>query len=233
MLTVKYNKFKVTLPISKNEVELRPFLITEQKVILQAIALEDASVITTALNDVVSACILNDIEIDTLPYADVEFLILKLRSISVNDVLPLTYECSNDFEGGKCGNEISFILPLDKVKVTESSKEDIEITDKISIGIKEVDYGLLSSLKKGDEYESKVIKNSIDVIYEGENIYSPSDFSDEEMDAFLNSLSISDYSKLKDACMNIRTVFYEREVKCTKCQHTEKLTFKGIQDFLI
>lgn len=235
MLTVKYNSFKIELPISKITIKIRPFLITEQKVILQAITLEDQEVITEALNDVLKACILDDdIDINRLPYGDVEYLILRLRAISVNDILSLSYRCKNTHEGEVCNNNINFVLPIEKVEIVERFDDGIvDITDKISLKIKEIDYGVLSTIKKGDDYERTCVKNSIEVIYDGDDVYKPSDFTDKELDEFLDSLSINDYTKVKDRCLLLRTVYYENEITCNKCNHTEKLVFKGMQDFLV
>ena len=52
-------RFSTELPISKKKVEYRPFLVREQKILLQALEGEDVKNITNSLYDLIKACVYN------------------------------------------------------------------------------------------------------------------------------------------------------------------------------
>ena len=68
------------------------------------------------------------------------------------------------------------------------------------------------------------------VMTEEENI-PLSDESREEVDAFLNSLSPDQFELITKFVNSIPKIQYETEYQCESCQHQNKLTLEGIQDF--
>jgi hypothetical protein len=68
------------------------------------------------------------------------------------------------------------------------------------------------------------------VMTEDENIQL-SDESKEEVEAFLNSLSAEQFEMITEFVNSIPKIKYETEYNCESCQHENKLTLEGIQDF--
>ena len=78
-------RYTTELPVSKQKVDYRPFLVKEQKALLIALESEERSTTANSLFDLIKACVYNtdEIKLDYLPMADVEWLFLQIRIKSV------------------------------------------------------------------------------------------------------------------------------------------------------
>ena len=79
-------KYRTILPSDGREVEFRPFLVKEQKVLMLAQQEENEETMFKAVQDLVEACTFNEIKCATLPTIDMEHLFLKIRVKSVGEV---------------------------------------------------------------------------------------------------------------------------------------------------
>ena len=88
--------YEIELPLSKKRIKYRPFLVKEQKLFLMN-ADENADVesIVKVIRQVLRNCVLSDIDIDSLPLFDLEYLFMHLRARSVSEVTNLKYRCNN------------------------------------------------------------------------------------------------------------------------------------------
>jgi hypothetical protein len=63
----------------------RPYLVSEEKILMEAKQSREVKEIFRAVKDVISACCLeDDFDVDTIPNCDVTTLFLRLRAASVN-----------------------------------------------------------------------------------------------------------------------------------------------------
>lgn len=63
--------YHLELPSSGKEIQYRPFLVREEKLLVLALESEDTKEITTAIKNVIRACIKNkDIKVEELPTFD-------------------------------------------------------------------------------------------------------------------------------------------------------------------
>ena len=70
--------YSMTLPSNGKEVKYRPFLVKEEKLLLIAMEGEKEDEIMNAIKDVISNCVYDDINIDTLPLFDIEYIFCLL-----------------------------------------------------------------------------------------------------------------------------------------------------------
>jgi hypothetical protein len=102
--------FEVTLPSTKKTVYFRQMLVRDEKILLIAKAADDDVDINRAVKQVVNNCLM-DTNIDTLTTFDVEYLFIKIRSVSIGSQVELAFKDSED------DKEYPFVVDLEKVEV--------------------------------------------------------------------------------------------------------------------
>lgn len=236
--------FTLDLPLSKQTVRFRPFLVKEEKIFLIAMESDDEKVILDAIKQIINNCCVDSIEIDSLPIVDVEFLFLNLRARSVGETVELQYKCNNNIknENGEevvCGNKMKFNVNLLDVKpeLLEKHTNNIKISDNLGIVMKYPDMSILS----GEEFTAaedvtidkvmEVILKSIDYIYDEETIYYKKDVSDKEMIDFIESLTQSQFKYIQDFFETSPKLQKTINFKCNKCGYQEEIVVEGLQSF--
>ena len=86
---VETPRYECTLASQDLQVQYRPFLVKEEKVLLMAMESKDNNEILNATKDVLNACTYNKIDVEKLPMFDIEYLLLQIRSKSVGEVAKL------------------------------------------------------------------------------------------------------------------------------------------------
>lgn len=229
--------FEVTLPISKKKVSFRPFLVKEQKVLLMAAESDDKDFLIKNIKEIIKSCCKSELDIDKLPTIDFEFLFLNLRARSVGEIIETKYRCENFVEekGEICGNSMNVVYDILETTVETSNYNDvIKLTDSVGIKMKFPDY---KTVEKMTESEIKpntifdVIKNCIDYIYDQDNFYYPKETTDEELNSFIESLSVEQFKRLQSYFDQLPSLEKEIQVSCDKCGFNHTILIKGIKNF--
>jgi len=221
--------YKITLPISNTTVKFRAFTVKEQKSIL--ISLENPDMLMENITNVLKACTFGEVDIYNLPSADVEMLLLNIRAQSVNNIIELEYTCNNELKDGVCGQKITIKIDLVKdVEITEIPDTKIKLS---GIGVEMLPMTFQSAIAY-DKTTTERIADNIKLIYDEEDVYSATDYTKNELIEFVDSLTITDYTKLAEYIENTPTLIKELEVECINpdCKHKEKIVLKGLADFL-
>ena len=88
-------QYKVKLPSSGKEINMRPFLVKEEKVLMIALESQDAVQITTAVREIILHC--TDLDnLDDCTTVDIEYLFLQLRAKSVGEKITLQTKCTDE-----------------------------------------------------------------------------------------------------------------------------------------
>ena len=77
--------YRLTLPSTKKEIQYRPFLVKEQKLLMMAQESEDDNQVIDMVSQVVSACTFEKIDVNTSPMFDIEYIFLQIRGKSVGE----------------------------------------------------------------------------------------------------------------------------------------------------
>lgn len=227
---IGYPIFELILPSTKETIKYRPFLVKEEKILLTAQASGEPSDIINSVKQVINNCIItNGISVDDLSTFDLEFLFIKIRAKSVNNIITLTYR---DLEDEK---KYEVEVDLDEVTI----KEDPTHTNKFDIG---GGYGLVMRYPRADLTNSlkfiegdmsaffEVLKNSIESVYDSENVYKFSDYTAEEIDEFVQELDTKAFKKIQDFFATMPKLYYE--VKYTNSLDKEKvIPLTALNDF--
>ena len=229
--------YDLTLPLSKKHIKFRPFLVKEQKNLMMAMEADDKETIQRNVKQVLMNCTINDdVDIESLPVIDIEYYFINLRARSVGEVVENKYVCTNEVNGQQCGNkmEAKFNLLDVQVEINPEIKDEIQLTDTITIKLKYPQFSIiekLSDMKSAVDLVFEVITESIEYIYDGEQFYYANETPKEELTQFVESLSQEQFSKLENFFNNLPKLTKTVEMKCSKCGFDHSIYMEGLESF--
>ena len=121
--------YHLELPSTGQDIQFRPFLVKEEKVLILALESEDTKQITTAIKTVIKNCIkTRGIKVEQLPTFDIEYLFLNIRGKSVGEEIEVNIICPDDNE-----TSAAVTINLDDIKVqkTDEHTNQIKVDDEI------------------------------------------------------------------------------------------------------
>jgi hypothetical protein len=233
--TIETQTYELTLPSADVKVKYRPFLVKEEKILLQAMESEKQEEIVQALKDIVSACTYGKINADELPTFDLEFIFLQIRSKSVGEVAKLRVLCPDD---KKTYADVDVDLSKIEVQVDDSHTNNIVIDDEKKIGMI-MKYPTLSSVTSNTDLSkgltSKTIfdmlRKSIYEVYQGEQTFKASDYSEDELQKFIESLDSKTFKKVQSFYETMPKLMHEIEITNPSTNVKSKVTLQGLSDF--
>ena len=228
--------YELTLPSKDVKIKYRPFLVKEEKVLLQALESNENIELVSALKQVCHACTFGSINIDELPTFDLEYIFLQIRAKSVGEVVTLKLLCPDD---NKTYAEVEVDLSKVEVHVDEDHTNKIVIDEKKNIGII-MSYPTINSIDPTVDVKGMKTKqmfdllvNSIYQIYEGDKIHTPSDYSKEELNKFIESLDSKAFQNINNFFDTMPKLKQEVELENPKTKVKSKRTLQGLQDFFV
>lgn len=226
---LKHPIFSVELPSTGEKVNYRTFTVKEEKILLLAQEAKDVEQALLSIQQVVNNCLV-DTEVEKLSMFDLEFMLLTLRAKSVDNKVLFTIKDPDTEE------TVELELDLDEVKIVRDEKH----TDQIKLDDENIlymryptisEYGMLLKAGMEDgEANYKIMKKCMDKLVSGEEVYLFEEFSDEDMEEFIDDLSSSVIEQLK--------VFFQtmpklrHEMKYTNSEGAEKtFVIEGMETF--
>ena len=222
-------KYTCILPSDGREIEYRPFLVKEQKVLLLAQEQEDDAAMFRAVQDLITN-VCEDVKSETLPVIDMEWLFLKIRSKSVGETANIKLSCTDP----KCDGTGEAVVNLDDVEVVGDQPESkIMLTDEIGIELRYPRVSDVNQVQGKDQATQtlEMLKNSIVKIFDEENVYPTADASTNELNEFVEGLTMQQLEKITSYFDSIPSLQLDVESKCTTCDRELKTTAKGINSF--
>ena len=228
--------YELTLPSADIVVKYRPFLVKEEKVLLQALESNDDSEIKRAIKDIVSTCTYNKLDAGLLPTFDLEYVFLQIRSKSVGEIANIRLLCPDDKE-----TYVTQDIDLSKVEVQvdELHTNNIVIDEEKKIGlimkyptIDTVDPKLnIKGMKTKQVFD--MIAGCIHSIYEGEKNHNISDYTQDDLDKFIENLDRKSFDKINKFFETMPQLSHEVEIENPKTKVKSKIVLKGAQDFFV
>jgi|TARA_B000000609_G_scaffold155481_1_gene146520 hypothetical protein len=234
--TIATPTYELTLPSNNKKVKYRPFLVKEEKVLILAMESEDTKQITTAITDVLNACILTrGIKIDSLPTFDIEYLFLNVRAKSVGEVVDLVVTCEDD---GETKVDISVNLDDIKVERNKKHKKDIKLDNNLSLRLK---YPSMEQfIKSNFDFEGtnvdasfKMIAGCIDQIYNEEEAWPATDYSEKERIEFLDQLNTKQFKEVEQFFDTMPKLSHKLVVKNPNTGVDNNVVLEGLASFFV
>jgi len=234
--TIETPTYELTLPSADVQVKFRPFLVKEEKILLQALESGENKQISQALKDIVSACTFGQIDGGKIPTFDLEYIFLQIRSKSVGEVAKLKLLCPDD---KKTYADVEIDLSKVEVQVDDTHTNNIVIDKDRNFGII-MKYPTIDSVEPETNLKNvrteklfEMIANCMHEIYDGETVHSMSDYSKEETNKFLESLDRKTFDKINVFFESMPQLKHELDIVNPKTKVTSKLVMKGAQDFFV
>ena len=224
--------YSAVLPSTGEQVEYRPFLVKEEKILMIAQESNDNSAMMKALKNIIKACTFNKVNPSKCTTYDIEYLFLKLRAVSVGETAELQFKCE------ECGEYNTVEINLNDIELVypdENPETNIKLTENVGIKLKPVsvdDVETLTDINNPKNF-TKAIAAVIDVIYDQENVYKVSDTSEKEVLEFIDNLSHTHLEKIQGFIEKQPQLKYTVEYTCSKCGHANKVELIGMQSFFM
>jgi hypothetical protein len=222
-------KLITTVPSTGTQIEFRPFLVKEEKILLMAQESNDTNDILRAIKDIISACTFDNVNPDELATYDLEYLFLQIRAASVGETSEIQLQCS------ECKEYTPIKIDISKIKVQfpeEEIEKDVMLTSNIGITLQPISVANLSKFSETDpETMTQMMAAAIEKIYDDSNVYLTSEATDEEMKEFIESLNHKQVSKIEEFLSNQPTLSEKIEFRCKHCEHQNTVVLEGMQAF--
>ena len=227
--TIETPKYTVQVPSTKQEIEYRPFLVKEEKILMMAQESNDTKSVMKATKDILQSCTFNKLDVNKLAIYDIEYLFLQLRMRSVGEVAKLKLKCT------ETGEYVKYDLNLEDVQVEYPKKKvenKVQLTDKVGITLKPIGVDDATDIGSAEDEKQMVwgIAASIETVYDENGVYQLSDFTEKEVTEFVESLNRSQIEKIQDYLENQPKLSHTIKFKGPE-GHDNTITLTGLQSF--
>tara|TARA_A100001035_G_scaffold251466_1_gene223390 strand:- start:2137 stop:2874 length:738 start_codon:yes stop_codon:yes gene_type:complete len=234
--TIEVQTHELTLPSANVQVKYRPFLVKEEKVLLQALENNDDKGINRAIKEIVHACTFGQIDGGKIPTFDLEYIFLNIRAKSIGEIAKVRLLCPDD---KKTYGEAQIDLTKVEVEVDDNHTNKIMIDENRKLGII-MKYPTIDSADpslnlqgQGTQKIFDMIGNCIHEIFDGETVHSASDYSKEDLHKFIGDLDKKTFDKINRFFNTMPQLKHEVEIENPKTKVKSKIVLKGAQDFFV
>jgi|DEB0MinimDraft_4_1074332.scaffolds.fasta_scaffold12860_3 hypothetical protein len=223
--------YDLTIPSNGEKLKYRPFTVKEEKIMLMARESEDPKEIISAIKQIVSNCIFGA-KLDDLALFDLEYIILNIRSRSVDNVIK--FEITDPDTEEKIPAELD--LRNVEIQKNEDHKNKIKISNDYTLYLKypHVDdfFELLMDENPSQERQFEILISCMDKLASEEDVYNFKDFSKEEIDDFIESLNADTLREMKNFFDTMPTARHEVPYVNNKGEN-KTFVIQGTQSFFI
>ena len=224
---IKVPEYDLTLS-NNNVVKYRPFLIKEEKVLLMAVESRDEAEMNNALINIVQSCTISKIDVTKLPVYDFEYLWLNIRGKSVGEQIDLKLKCPDDDK-----QTVDYSLKIDDVKpdLNKKFERKIEFQKDYGVIMKVPTIKHISNKKTLLDLSYGLVRDCIDQIYSGDEVFESADLSQKELDEYVNHLTTKQFNMIRKYFESLPVVSHLIKYKNPKSGKDFTLTLQGASDF--
>ena len=222
--------YDLILPSTGETLNFRPFLVKEQKALLIAQESEDDKLIEKTFAQILSDCVIDDIDPYIMPMFDVEYVFLQLRGKSVGEKVTLSVLCPDDNE-----TRVDVEVDLDQVGIQQTKEHTnvIELAEDINLVMRYPNLGDMQGFTGEGEIKSifEMIKRCVHEIHDGETVHHRVDMSEKDLDAFIDSMSTTNFESVGNFFETMPKLVHVVEVKNPKTKKKSEFPIEGLQSF--
>lgn len=239
---IKSPIFELTLHSNQKNYKYRPFQVKEQKLLLMALESQEGAEMLRAIKQIINNCCLDEINVDELPMFDLEYFFLRLRAKSIGEEidLKLSHATGMNSKGEICEMSTPFKLNLMEVEVQkdETHTNKIVLDEETGTGIV-LKYPTIMLANKLENNKNQnqmeviisVVLESIDYIFDKENVYPAAESTKQELTEFINSLSQDQFLKLTNFFNSMPKLKHQINWTCASCGCEDKIELEGMTSF--
>lgn len=234
----KHILFKLTVPTTKEVVTFRPYVVREEMLLLVAKESKKLSEIVDAIRQIIVNCCEDEkgIDITKLSLIDLEYLFIKLRAASVNNIQEIDIFDKEEMkeEGQKtkprtCSinlNEIEVIFP-------ENHSNQVVIDEEMTLSLKFPTASISANVldnPNGFKSVMNILKDCLVSLHTKDEIFKFADFTELEIDNFLESLGHPVYERIKEFFNTLPKLNYKMEYT-NNLGHNRVIIWDKLEDF--
>ena len=231
--------YEIQLPSNSKKIKIRPFIVREEKLLLMAIESQDDMEIINTTKQIINNCIIDStINIESLPFFDVDYLFIALRAKSVGESIEIKFTCNNVVNDQICNTVFPAKIDIANVSIVkdDSISNMIDLGKGACIKMKYPNYTTMKMILDNDNIMNKqinIIAGSIEQIVNGQNVYTTKDLTKEEIINFIEGLTKEQYSKLENFINNLPSFEVNSVATCSKCGFEHNLTYSDFTSFFV
>lgn len=224
-------KHEVIIPSSNKVVRFRPYLVKEEKILLQAFETNDTKTTLSAVVDTIESCIFDPISKNQLTTFDIEYLFLQIRGKSVGEKSEVSLTCSS------CEAKNPYEIDVTQVTVGDGKKIEniLKVTDNISVEMRYPSYKDISTNDFGTDVGFDalfdLIVSCMVAIYTDEERIEIEDEPKENVREFLESMTGDQLRVLTGFLDNMPKTSYDADFNCISCGEHNHYKIEGMQNF--
>ncbi len=223
--------YELSLPSTGKQVKFRPFTVKEEKILLTAQESKDTKQVILAIKQILNNCLIN-MDIDKLSVFDLEYLLVMIRSKSINNIVDFEIEDPDTKE------TIELQIDLSNVKVEKSKnhKNTIALDPYILYlkypNIDEFEVMLTKEEQTAEDGYNLMLSCLDKLISADDQVYVFKDFTKTEINDFMESLPGDVVSQIKLFFETIPKVRHEITYVNSKGD-SKVFVIQGTQSFFI
>lgn len=225
----------ITLPLTKQAITVSAWRVGEEKLLLAAAQSNSAIEIQQALSQILTS--VTSKPLDELPLADLEYLFLRVRILSVDESVMRHYICQNDLSGQQCGATIAVQIPLTdaKVETGDNHSKLLSLGPTVDVEMRYPtihDAALVLTLPEKPTFEDvlPILQRCVKAITVGEDVYDPRDATPDEWSRFFDSWHTKHIDLLMEFFETMPTVTIRAPIECPKCHMKTDLIVRGLKE---
>ena len=235
-----YTVHEILVPSLGKKLRFRPFLVRENKALMIAQSSENVIEQLNTLKSIVQATCVEDqtLDVDKLTTFDFEYLLIMLRSISIDKNITLKVTCDNDeaHEGMEDQpRETNVLLDLTTVEVVglKDYNPKVKLSDDLMVIMKITNVEMLDNLPNNNDIEQdlKAVSMQIDKICTTEEVFDASEYTPEQMLDWIENLTQQQLNNLLDYFKHIPYCRLRVEWTCPTCGKKNIQYIEGISYF--
>jgi hypothetical protein len=223
--------YEVKLPSNGKKIKFRPFTVKEEKILLTAQESQDTAQMITSIMQIINNCLV-DYDVEDLAVFDIEYVLINIRSKSVDSNVEFEIEDPDTKE------RVKLIMDLANVTVLkdENHTNKIKIDDNYTLILKYPSLEMISDMLDPEtvtpEKTFEVLTSCIDKLATEEEVYNFKDFTKKEVDEFIESLHSDVVKRMKEFFDTIPKI--RHEIPYVNSEGKENtFVVEGLQSFFI
>lgn len=228
--TIEVPSYETCLISTKEKVTYRPFLVKEHK-ILMTMQKADESEVTRMLKQLIDACTLGKLDVDKLPYFDIEWLFMQIRSKSIGEVVDANVNC-------KCGNKIKTSYNIEDLQVVQgdnhTNKIDLDGNCGVIMKYPSIDDAIKVFESDSDvESANDIVLSNIESIYTKKDFWDAKDLERQDLQDFVDNLPKEQFDKIENFFKTSPKIVQNINVNCDKCETDIHIKLQGLYNFFV
>lgn len=181
-------EYELELPSTKEKIKYRPFTVKEEKILLVAQESGEAEQQVVAVKQIVNNCLL-DRDVSEFAMFDLEFVMLTLRSKSVDNKIPFTITDEDTEE------QVEVEMDLDMITLEHHPEHTnkVPINDTYTLFLKYPTIDEFIKIASSDPADALtsyfILISCLDKVASEDEVFDFKDYKQEEVDKFMEDVS--------------------------------------------